>query len=218
MKRRDFIKTTSIITAGALSTADKILAAPTILTGKRSAANTVKGELIFQPYYVQKGRGPHMYDLVWATDKNWDTFYSNIGKTVKGIVISDSKGQEKFGINCRWNVDGFGYTNITADNGGEFYSLPAEGKEIKFNLNYELAKSRVLRNRTRIKHLMKDGWNPSNEVNMFGELAEGYFEDASKKINENEKCAELAQQALNYALWAGEKMELDKADFLIKKN
>jgi len=216
MKRRDFIKTTTLAGAGVITAANEILTAPLILTGKGVRKKTLSGELIFNPYFVQKGRGPHLYDLVWATDENWDTFYSNISKTEKGIAISDSMGAEKFGINCRWNVEGFGYTNITADNGGEFYTLPDDGKVQNLNLNYELAKSRVVRNRNRLEVLKKDGWNSSKEIMMFVNLSESLLEDAGKCGNAV-KCAELSQDALKYALWGGEKMELEKAEFLIKR-
>jgi hypothetical protein len=217
MKRRDFIKTSALAGAGVAAAAGSLFSMPEILTGRRTSFNTAKGELVFRPHFVQEGAGPHIYDLVWATDKNWDTFYSNISKTDKGIVISDSKEQDKFGINCRWNVEGFGYTNITADNGGEFYSLPANGKEIIFNLNYELAKSRVVRNRLRLQKLRADGWIPSVEVTGLVELSEELLEDAGKKKNDDYLCAVRSQQALNYALWASEKMELDKAEYVIKK-
>jgi hypothetical protein len=217
MKRRDFLKTTSMASAGLIISANELFSTPLILTEKRIRQSTALGELIFEPFYVQKGRGPHMYDLVWATDNNWDTFYSNITKSEKGIVISDTMGTEKFGINCRWNVEGFGYTNITADNGGEFYTLPASGEQKKLNLNFELAKSRVFRNRKRIEHLMKDGWKPSKEVQMFLDLSEELYEDAEKKYSNQLMCSELSQSALNYALWGSEKMELDKAEYVITK-
>src|SRR5690606_31047086 len=179
--------------------------------------NTTKGEILFKPVFVQKGRGPHLYDLVWATDKNWDTFHSNISLTKEGIKISDTKGEEKFGINARWNVEGFGYTNITADNGGEFYTLPPDGKSNEFILNYEFAKSRVARNKKRIEYLKKDKWLPSKEVKMLLDLSEGYFDEAAKNYNDENKCAQLAQKSLLYALWASEKMELEKAEFIIKQ-
>jgi endo-1,4-beta-xylanase len=214
MKRRDFIRTTSMAGAGIIASANELLTAPLLFTEKRVRKSTLQGELLFQPYYIQSGRGPHMYDLVWATDERWDTFYSNIDKTDKGIVISDTAGNNKFGINCRWNVEGFGFTNITADNGGEFYSLPPDGKTTNLNLNYELAKSRVVRNRSRIKKLMTDGWKPSKETMMYVDLSEGLYEDASKATGQQRR-AELAQSSLKYALWGSEKMELDKADYII---
>lgn len=216
MNRRDFLKTTALIGAGTLFSSKMVASVPAILTRRKVPYQTAKGTLNFHPYFVQKGRGPNIYELVWATDENWDTFYSNISLSEKGISISDSKGINKFGINCRWNVEGFGYTNITADNGGDFYTLPPDGKALDFNLNYELAKSRVARNRKRIKLLENSGWKPSREVETLVSLSEGYYEDASKVINSGEKCALLSQEALNYALWASEKMELEKAEFVIR--
>jgi hypothetical protein len=217
MKRRDFLKNTSLIAAGSLAAVNEFLAAPLVLTRSRTVRNTSRGELLFRPYYVQKGKGPHIYNLVWATDENWDTFHSDISLTNDGIKISDTKGKEKFGINARWNVEGFGYTNITADNAGEFYSLNiANAKPL--NLNFEFAKSRVVRNRKRLEHLKSGGWIPSAEVKFLHDLSEELFEDAEKQYNDGEECARLAQKSLNYALWTSEKMELEKAEFIIKKN
>jgi RES domain-containing protein len=65
--------------------------------------------------------------LGFASDTEWDAFYSNIFATRDGIKISDADGKEKFGINVRWNVEGFGYIYMTADNAGEFYELPSKG-------------------------------------------------------------------------------------------
>jgi endo-1,4-beta-xylanase len=190
---------------------------PTILTTSRTIKNTEQGELLFKPIFVQKGRGPHIYELVWATDENWDTFYSNISLTKEGIKISNTEGVDKFGINARWNVEGFGWTNITADNGGEFYTLPPKGNSNEFILNYECTKSRVARNKKRIQKLKSDGWIPSKEVVMHLDLSEGLYDDATKNYSNEIKCAELSQKSLNYALWASEKMELDYADFIIQK-
>jgi hypothetical protein len=206
-----------VIPSDSISTGNRLISAPEIFTASRTTINSAQGEIIFRPYFVQKGRGPHIYDLVWATDQNWDTFYSNISKTEKGISISDTFGEKKFGINCRWNVEGFGYTNITADNGGEYYSLPPAGKQIEFILNYELAKSRVFRNRSRVTHLKKDGWNPSKEVLMYIDLSEELLENAKNKMTFPIRCVELSQLSLNYALWGSEKMELEKAEFIINK-
>ena len=213
ISRRKFIKQSAIAGAGTVLASNAIIAAPDLLLNKRVSPDTEGGELLFVPYYVQKGMGPHLYELAWATDEDWDTFYSNIEITQKGISISDTKGIEKFGINVRWNVEGFGWTNITADNGGEYYSLPAFGKTKNFNLNYELCKSRVVRNRSRLKILKESGWQPSTEVMTFVNLSEQFNEDATKKISDANSCATLAQSGLNYALWASEMMETEKAKF-----
>src|SRR5688572_382237 len=108
-----------------------------ILTTKRTRRAVRKGTLQFRPYYVQRGVGPH-HDgtYAYASDTKWDAFHSNIEASVeRGIVISDTEGQERFGINTRWNVEGFGFGYILADNGGEFYTLPPEGETRTLNLN-----------------------------------------------------------------------------------
>ncbi len=217
MKRRDFIKNSAIISAGATGLSS-LYANQTIITDKGPIKSTVMGTSIFKPFLVQKGIGPHLYDLVWATDENWDTFYSNIALNKEGIVISDLYGKKGFGINARWNVEGFGYTNITADNDGKFYQLPAKGKIEEFNLNYEFASSRVSRNVRRLKGLSASGWPPSAEVNGLHELAYDLLQKAKQKARMSDSCASLAQQSLHYALWGSEKMELDYAEYVIKKN
>jgi len=214
ISRRNFIRDSALAGVGTLVSASALLSAPSLLLDRRSARSTQQGELLFKPWFVQNGKGPHLYSLAWATDNNWDTFFSDIHiDDSKGVLISDVKGNNKFGINVRWDVEGFGWTNITADNNGEFYTLPPGGKEVGLNLNYELCGSRVTRNRSRLKDLSSGGWRPSAEVNMLVNLSEEYYEDAKKYISDGEKCASLAQNGLLYALWGSEKMELEKASY-----
>ena len=199
--RRAFIKQSAALAAAAA------FGTPTLFTTPRTRRSTAQGTLVFQPHYVQRGQGPHL-NWAYASDTKWDAFHSDIAAEENDrVVISDTEGQEKFGINTRWNVEGFGYIFITADNGGEFYSLPASGRTATLNLNYELAKSRVVRNRERMR---KHALNASRELQGFLDLSEGYYEDAGKSTSEERK-AELAQKALLYAMWAGETMELEKA-------
>ena len=208
--RREFIKQSA---AAAFGTT---LGAPTILTSPRTRRSTEQGTLIFQPHYVQRGDGPHL-NWAYASDTKWDAFHSNIkAETNDRVVISDTEGQQKFGINTRWNVEGFGYTFITADNGGQFYSLPPSGQTQTLNLNYELAMSRVLRNRERMKRHATNGFRPSRELQGFIDLSEEYHEDAATAGSEEGR-GTLAQQALRYALWAGEMMELEKARYEIAR-
>ncbi|MHB8579256.1 MAG: endo-1,4-beta-xylanase [Ignavibacteriaceae bacterium] len=217
MNRRNFIRNSSFAGIGSTFLGKKIFTAPEILTKSKTTINTSKGELIFRPFFVQKGKGPHIYNLVWATDQNWDTFHSNINLADGKIIISDTEGVDKFGINARWNVEGFGYTNITADNGGYFYELPPNGKLKELNLNFEFCKSRVERNRRRLNLHKKNGWIPSKEVDFFINLSEEFYEKAKKIESNGEKCAQFAQRGLMYALWASEKLELDKAKYEILK-
>lgn len=217
MKRRDFFKTSGLI---GLSTAlpTSIIGAPEVFTKSRTIKQSAGGgELIFEPLMVQKGHGPNLYPLAWTTDKNWDTFYSDIEIKDNIIKVIDTKDEKKFGINVRWNVEGFGYTNITADNGGNFYEVPPFGKSKTLLLNYEFALSRVARNKKRFSKFLNDGWLPSKELKTYFALSEELLDDSEKKRNDKEKCAELSQKSLMYAMWAGEMLELEKANFDIAK-
>jgi endo-1,4-beta-xylanase len=180
-------------------------------------ASTQSGELMFKPYFVQAGVGPHLLDWAYASDSNWDAFHSNITASRDGVKISDTEGREKFGIDVRWNVEGFGYIFITADNGGEYYCLPPAGKTETLNLNFELAKSRVARNARRLAAHRKQGWNPSREVQHLVQLSEGYSDDARTAQANPERCADLAQKGLLYAMIVSEKIELEKAEFDIER-
>ncbi|HQE96209.1 MAG TPA: hypothetical protein PLW05_11405, partial [Candidatus Marinimicrobia bacterium] len=106
------------------------------ITNSKSPAPSPNGGLLFKPFFVQKGVGPHIGNLVFASDENGDTFQSNITIDSNGINISDTKSHRRFGINVRWNGEGFGYNDYTADNCGEFYELPIFGKQTVYNLNY----------------------------------------------------------------------------------
>ena len=187
------------------------------ITNSQSQAPSPSGELLFKPFFVQKGVGPHLGDLAFATDENGDTFPSNMTIDADGIKISNTKGHKRFGINLRWNVEGFGYNDYTADNCGEFYELPIIGKQTVYNLNYEIAASRVARNRQRRVNFVKEGWQPSKETSAYLDLSEGLLEDAGRKSRLSEDCAQLAQKALHYALWGSEMMELEKAKWNIKR-
>ena len=174
------------------------------------AALADKGTLAFRPYYPQSGRGPHLLDWAYCTDTAWDSFPSNIAATKDGVTISDTEGRDAFGINVRWNVEGFGYIFITADNAGEFYRLPASGTKT-LNLAFELLASRVARNAKRLAMHRAKGWTPSREVQAYVALSEGYQEDARKAEADGERCAALSQTGLTYAMWVSEKIELEAA-------
>jgi GH35 family endo-1,4-beta-xylanase len=191
---------------------------PEIITTTRTKKISEKGALIFKPYFIQRGIGPNLLDWAYTSDENWDAFYSNISASNEGVKISDTEGKEKFGIDVRWNVEGFGYIFITADNGGEFYELPKSEKSRTLNLNYELAKSRIVRNRKRLNSYQILGWIPSYEIKAIVDLSEELYEDATKNIQNGEKCGELSQKSLLYAMKAGEMIELEKAKHDIISN
>lgn len=212
MKRRDFLKNSVVGGLGLTVGASSLFGAPTIITSKSSLKNSELGQLIFKPTFVQKGKGPHLLDWAYASDENWDAFHSNIHVNDSGVVISDTGGEEKFGINVRWHVEGFGYIFITADNGGQYYILPPKGQNRELNLNYELAKSKVYRNRIR-----KGSYRPSREVSSLLDLSEELLQDAEKVIKDADKSAGYAQSSLYYAMVAGEKLELEKANSAISE-
>lgn len=212
MERKGFLKTTAAAGLGAI-----ILPAPTILRGRKTRKVTAQGELIFKPHFVQQGMGPHLLDWAYTSDDEWDAFHSNITADNKGVRISDTEGHDRFGIDVRWNVEGFGYIFITADNGGEFYKLPRSGRSRELNLNFELAKSRVSRNDQRVEHLQRDGWRPSGEVTALMDLSREYFEDAQLVKRDETKRGWLAQTALKYAMIVGEHMELERARYDIER-
>lgn len=209
--RRKFLKQALGIGAGASLVPLPNVGSPTVLSSRRAAASTRAGELIFQPTFVQRGSGPHLRDFAYATDADGDAFRCDIRVTDRGLVISDTSGVSSFGINVRWNVEGFGCLFLTADNGGEFYELPPSGTSRILNLNFELARSRVLRTRRRIERFERNGWKASRESGALQALADGLLEDAARSPESSEQRGLLAQKALHYALWASEKVELEKA-------
>ena len=189
---------------------------PVVLTARRTARDTSAGELVFQPVLTQAGAGPHMSETVYASDTAWDAFRSNVAVSKAGVAISDAGGTARFGINVRWNVEGFGYLFLTADNGGDFYELPARGTHRILNLNHELALSRISRNGRRLVRHAADGWKPSRDIEAFSNLSREYLEDATRAPDDQRKGA-LAQKALQYALWAGEWIELERARWDIER-
>lgn len=175
------------------------------------------GTLIFKPYFVQKGRGPHLFDFLMTLDERGDAFKSDIKLTDSGIIIGNTEGKEKFSISARWNVEGCGYLFMPADNDGELYSLPKSGVKV-LNLNYELAKTRVARNRNRIAQFRKLNWKPGSEINHLMALSEELLNDAEKNKNNPERCAGYSQDSLKYSVTASEMIEVDKARFDISNN
>jgi GH35 family endo-1,4-beta-xylanase len=175
------------------------------------------GTLIFQPHVVQSGQGPHLLEWAYLTDTEWDSFHSNVNATRDGVTVSDTENHEAFGVNVRWNVEGFGYIFITADNAGEFYRFPPAGKTEVLNLNYELARSRVARNRKRLTLHRKEGWTPSRELTGYVTLSEEYLADAAAIREDEPKRGGISQKSLFYAMWASEMIELENARFRIAR-
>jgi endo-1,4-beta-xylanase len=191
---------------------------PYLNTRRRFSRSSERGSLIFRPFFVQRGKGPHLEpDWVYASDSNWDTFASDLAVDSRGLVISDASGRERFGVNVRWNVEGAGYLFLTADNGGEGYSLPAGGQEQVLNLNYELARSRVLRNRRRMDMHRAAGFEPDREVATVLALGDEFLEEAARAGSEEQRGL-FAQTALRYGITGGELLEVRRAEFDIERS
>lgn len=200
LSRRKFLK------AGVLGTT--AWSASALWSNFSFAAPRVQQEAVFVPY-------PHpsmpAMALVYAADEYEDPFKSSIQLRQGSILIPEDFGSRKFSVNTRWYVEGFGYLWLSADNGGEYFSLPQVRGTHRFNLNYEFARSRVVRNRAVLKRYGQEGTIFSREVKHLSELSEELLHDALKKLPDGEQAARIADRALHYALWAGEKIELEKA-------
>ncbi|MCF8260921.1 MAG: endo-1,4-beta-xylanase [Melioribacteraceae bacterium] len=174
-------------------------------------------KLIFKPHFVQNGKGPHIDNFVFASDRFGDVFKTDIQFTREGIEITDAAGVKFFGINLRWNVEGYGFLFIGADNAGDYYSFE-ESKTKYFNLNYELANSRVRRNENRFSKFSHEGFIPSREVDSLHTLSFEYLENAKKHLSADEElCAQKAQISLKHALWVSDILELEKSQFDVAK-
>lgn len=217
LSRRRFLKGSVVTGIGSALAIRGGSPAPIVLTGRKTARSNAKGDLQFRSYLSQQEQGHQVPPGCYATDRDWQAFYSDITADENVVRISNTGGRTKFGINVRWNVEPFGTLYLTADRGGEFYELPAAGKSATLNLAFELAESRVVRNRSRADVFRQQGWKPSGEAQSFTDLSETYLEDARKASASSDKCAELSQKSLLYALWASEKMELEKAGLAIRR-
>src|SRR5690606_13897751 len=99
LTRREFLRRAAL-GGGGVALASSAAGAPFILTPRRIPRRTAAGTLIFRPYYVQRGRGPHLDGTyAYASDTKWDAFHSDICADETGVAISDTDGQGRFGIN-----------------------------------------------------------------------------------------------------------------------
>ncbi len=187
------------------------MAAPAILRARPA------DELVFRPYPHPQMPEPW---IVYAADAMEEPYYKSQAKWSKdGIALTaDTVGGNSFSFNTRWYVEGFGFILLCADNGGELYSLRDAGKGTVMNLNHEFARSRVARNRKVLGRYEKEGTRFSPEVRHLVGLSEEMLEDAAQKLRQSgERGARSADIALRYALWAGEKIELERAQSEIER-
>lgn len=201
--RRQFLK------AGMLGSAALALQP---VPGWASVLTRTQAPLVFKPY-------PHVLtpeiDFAYATDAMGDPFKSPIQVTREGIVVPPEVGSQPFALNARWFVEGFGNVMIDADNGGRLYTREDFTNPRPINLNKAFAETRVARNDAVMARYRQTGTTFSGEVRTLHSLSQELLEDAARK--EGEAAAKVADQALFYALWAGEKIELERARQEIEK-
>ncbi|HEX9654210.1 MAG TPA: endo-1,4-beta-xylanase [bacterium] len=200
ISRRDFLK------GGAAGVS--ALATASLVPGWRSVYASTQSDLVFKLY-------PHHWmpevKFAYAADEMDDPFKSATQVTQEGIVVPKEMSDRRFSVNARWFVPGFGFVNLAADNAGEYYSAKDFVSTKSRVLNFEFARSRVSRNERIRMQYENAGTKFSSEARHLLALSDELFDDAQKKQHDGERCARLADQALHYALGAGEKMELERA-------
>jgi endo-1,4-beta-xylanase len=204
LSRRKFLK------AGALGSAAAAFS-PALFGGINLFAKS-NTDFILRPY-------PHAWmpeiKFAYLADENNDPFRSSTSINQDGVSVPNDTANKKFSINTRWFVEGFGFIMLAADNGGEFYSSNDFPKGR--SLNYEFARSRVARNLSVKKRYESGGTKFGDEVILLSNLSEELLEDAGKSLNNPEQSVKHSDKALKYALWAGEKIEIDHARSEIEK-
>ncbi|MCF7808314.1 MAG: endo-1,4-beta-xylanase [Candidatus Marinimicrobia bacterium] len=169
----------------------------------------------FKPQIVQKGPGPHLGDKALLLDEQGEVFKGKIQLSEDGFEVQHVGEHKRFSCSVRWNVEGFGYLYMPLDAGGEFYEFDASRHQV-FNLNYELARTRIARNHDRIAKLSREHWRPSNKLQEIQSLADNCLEDASKVASDDARCGSHAQKALLYGLKASDLIEIEYAKSAIQ--
>jgi len=169
-------------------------------------------DLVFRPY-------PHpsmpAMSFAYLTDEMQDPFLSATAVKPEGIVTGEDAGTRPFSVNARWYVEGFGYVWLAADNAGKFFDRESAARGDQFNLNHEFARSREARNRKVRAQYEKAGTAFSGEVKHLMDLSGELLEDAVKRQSNGERCANLSDRSLLWALRAGEMLELEHARSVI---
>ena len=162
-------------------------------------------DLVLRPY-----AHPIMPPIDWAylTDAHGDPFPAPVEVTPEGIAVGEAVDRP-FAVNARWYVEGFGYVWLAADNGGDLYTAD-DLRGGTGNLNVAFAESRVRRNARIIERYQGEGTTFSSEVRHLHALAQELLEGA-QQAGSGEQAAARADKALYYALWTGEKVEVEHA-------
>jgi endo-1,4-beta-xylanase len=142
-------------------------------------------------------QGDYVEGYFSAPDTRPLGMFKNSGKNIS----IDSP--ERFFITARWFVEGYGYLYLEADNAGQFYE-PGTGK---LSLNYEFARSRVLRNRQVISRYRSQGLAVPGELETLQAGAERNLNEATWANNETGR-AYYSDLALRLAIKIGDEVEL----------
>ncbi|MBN2583689.1 MAG: hypothetical protein JXL80_11540 [Planctomycetes bacterium] len=135
----------------------------------------------------------------------------------KGLDVHErdlAAPHEAFLLNVRWAMPEFGYLWLQADNGGQLYRIPRAGSAQVWNLNYELARSRVLWNSqleqaqgrlgaTMIPAALRERLNRAGSL-----LHDAMFANHDRRSH-------LADDALAQAMDAGERLAVEAARWRI---
>ena len=148
-------------------------------------------------------------DFAYASDVNGDPFKSAIEVRNGEVVVPESAAAQSFAVNAQWFVEGFGNVWLDADNGGEMFKAEDFTRSRALLLNVEFARTRVARNAQQMARYRGEGNTFSPEVTHLHALSQDLLELAMRQ--QSETAARTADQSLLYALWASEKIELEKA-------
>ncbi len=200
--RRTFLKTGAASAAAALVTGPAAWARPL----------TMRNDLILRPY-----PSPVMPAIEWAyaTTPDGDAYKSPIEITQEGVKLPESMAGRPFAVNAKWYVEGFGFVWLEADNAGQFYTPDDFRGERVRNLNVEFARSYVARNAATMGRYAGMRTDFSSEVRGLHAMAQELLESAQRQSGES--AGETANQSLLYALWAGEKIELEHAHAVLAR-
>lgn len=117
----------------------------------------------------------------------------------------------KYSVTAYLDVPGFGANYLIADNAGLGYEGPCD-----LNLNWECARSRVALVERLADAYAAQGWTPSGAFAAELDEARAALAKAGAAPDESTR-ARLATAALKPAMWAGERLAVEHAEFLIKK-
>jgi endo-1,4-beta-xylanase len=198
--RREFLRTAGV-GAAAMGLVPSLRGFAPLFGGQPRTA-------VFRPYLPLMM--PPM-NFVYAADASDEPFRADVRITPDGIEIPESLETQRFSLNTRWYVRDFGYVFMAADNDGQLYARDDLGMRGSLHLNYEFARSRVGRNNRVRTRYEREGTRFSPEVLHLVAMSEELLDDARKTLGDGERAARLADRALSNALWAGEKIELEKA-------